>query len=285
MRPKIRIAKKIVDAIATVVLIVALMVCVYLLSAIFLCSTYIIPSESMSWALLPGDQIWVEKLTLGARLFKDSKLNKDEKIPYRLPGLSQLRRGDVIVFNFPYKHLWDSIAMSEVFYVKRCMALPGDTIAIRDFEYRVNNIPSKYQTSAASLRRNFPPDTVMIRLGGAYVLSRIDSTIWTIRNYGPLYVPRCGDSILLSQENINLYKTLIEWECRQSNQPIDIEHGKKYTFKHNYYFVTGDNTAHSTDSRYWGLLPEDFIVGRAFMILWSYDKDGFKWDRIFRRIE
>lgn len=59
----------------------------------------------------------------------------------------------------------------------------------------------------------------------------------------------------------------------------------KYTFSDNYYFMAGDNVAESMDSRYWGLVPEDFIVGRAVMVIWSKNRSGVQWKRILKLIE
>jgi signal peptidase I len=79
---------------------------------------------------------------------------------------------------------------------------------------------------------------------------------WTITDFGPYYIPRKGDTMKLTKSNTILYKTLIEYES--GKEPIIL---KSYTFKNNYYFVAGDNLFSSKDSRYFGVIPEDYIIG------------------------
>lgn len=98
-------------------------------------ASFIIPSDSMAPALLPGDNILVNKCVMGGRIFNvwDALEDKDVNIS-RLPGWGKLKRNDVVVFNFPYlESRWDSIAFRVMkYYVKRCVALPGDTFEIKD---------------------------------------------------------------------------------------------------------------------------------------------------------
>ena len=97
-------------------------------------ATFKIPSDSMEPSLLAGDNILVNKGVMGGRLFNvwDALEGKDVHIS-RLSGLGKIKRNDVIVFNFPYsKQRWDSVAFDVMkYYVKRCVALPGDTFEIK----------------------------------------------------------------------------------------------------------------------------------------------------------
>lgn len=101
---------------------------------------------------------------------------------------------------------------------------------------------------------------------------------WDIKNFGPLYLPQNGDIININRKNYFLYHKLIEWEQMKSIKPtdkgfiMDDEEYKNYKFTKNYYFVAGDNGLNSEDSRYWGLLPEEYIVGKATVVLKSKDK-------------
>ena len=100
---------------------------------------------------------------------------------------------------------------------------------------------------------------------------------WTRDNYGPIYIPRKGDKILITEENYWLYKRIAE---AYEFQPMRI--GEEYTFAMDYYWMMGDNRHNSADSRYWGFVPEDHIVGRPVFIWLSLDKEKHKirWNRL-----
>lgn len=99
---------------------------------------------------------------------------------------------------------------------------------------------------------------------------------WTIKNMGPLHVPRAGDSIPLDLRHFKLYRQVIEYE---TGKKLSFENGARldgipvcgYTFRKNYYFFCGDNAPNSKDSRYWGFAPEEFIIGVVNRISYSQD--------------
>lgn len=121
-------------------------------------------------------------------------------------------------------------------------------------------------------------------------------TGWTRDNYGPIWIPRKGESIELNEHNLAVYKRCIKnyenntLEEKDGKIYINGEEATSYTFKYDYYFMMGDNRHCSADSRSWGFVPEDHIVGKPILIWLSLDKDrsffdgGVRWNRLFRMV-
>jgi len=132
--------KKFLAIIENLIFMIFCMIVILFLVQLFCFTSFKIPSDSMGPALKDGDRILVNKMIKGARLFNVFAAldNKDVTI-YRMPGLGHFKRNDVLVFNFPYQmNRWDSIRMNVMqYYVKRCIALPGDTLEIRGGFYKV----------------------------------------------------------------------------------------------------------------------------------------------------
>ena len=117
---------------------------------------------------------------------------------------------------------------------------------------------------------------------------------WTRDNYGPVWIPRKGASIQLDEKNLALYSRCIgvyegnSLQIKDNQVLINGSSATEYTFKYDYYFMMGDNRHNSQDSRSWGFVPEDHIVGKPILIWLSTDKDrslfngGIRWNRIFR---
>ncbi len=238
---------------------------------VFFFEIYMIPSSSMEPALLPGDIIVVSKMSYGARVLKPVKFIKEKKIEYiRTKGWSSLKKGDIFVFNWPkYRTFADSgSSIYGACVVKRCYGMPGDHVLIKnegsvDFHKDLNLFP-------------------------------FDSTLgWSVDNYGPLYVPAKGEPIELTKRNVIWYKDILRFEnpgdhiedsCLLTNEGKRI---LQYSFKHNYYFMMGDNFYGSEDSRFWGFVPDGNVIGKTGFVLISLDPfaDGFKkirWNRIMK---
>lgn len=122
------------------------------------------------------------------------------------------------------------------------------------------------------------------------------ATGWTRDNYGPIWIPKKGATIKLTLDNIAIYERPIRvyegHDLKISNGSIYIDGklAKTYTFAMDYYWMMGDNRHNSLDSRYWGFVPEDHIVGKPIFIWWSSDPDrhgfsGIRWSRLFRFVD
>ena len=295
---KIRNIDWYLDKILNLFLMVCGAVLIWILLQVTCIATFKIPSDSMEPALLDGDNILVNKCVMGGRLFNIGDALEDEEVNIsRLPGWGKVKRNDVVVFNFPYlEQRWDSIAFRVMkYYVKRCVALPGDTFEISRGHYKVHGYISELGNVESQdnlmriVERGREVDYGIVMRGYPYS----DIVDWDIMNLGPLYLPAKGDVIEMTPKHVALYRNAIEWEqkkkllLRGDTVLLNDSVIHTYRFKENYYFVAGDKVMNSQDSRYWGLLPEPFIVGKAVRIWKSVDRntDKIRWNRIFKKIE
>ncbi len=306
--------------------------------------------------------------------FSSTKKSFSEAIkwPYkRLKGLRNIERNDVVVFNFPagdtvllenqavtyYDVLRDyqleygqqrgrqelesnyTIISRPVDkrenYIKRCVALPNDTVQIIDGDLYVNDQPQApvaEKQYCYTIRTSSPLSAYAIEKLGITELSgsgnhyfspltdsmvetllAMDNVIsverysatdmafphngngWTADNFGPLWIPAKGSTIELNSDTWPYYERVIDVyedndvEVRNGEYFINGEKADNYTFKMDYYWMMGDNRHNSADSRYWGFVPEDHIVGKASFIWLSLDKNksfpaNIRWDRLFNKV-
>lgn len=219
----------------------------------FLFQNYNVPTGSMERTILPGDFLVVSKLTYGPRL---------PLIGYRLPGFRDVKQNDIVVFIQP---------RTEENYVKRCVAVAGQTLEIRNRVLFVDGIesplPEKGQFIGEALPPNYPDPAIFPR----YAPYNKD-------NYGPIRIPKKGDTLALSAQNYEYYRYLLEYEGHQARLIagqvyLDGKPATTYVVKQNYYFMIGDNRDNSLDSRFWGYVPESNIVGSPLFIYWSWNPD------------
>lgn len=296
----------------------------------------------------------------------------------RLKGFRDVRRGDCVVFNFPHGdtvltqapgedyYYWErSVGKERAIaqagpvivrpsdktdhYVKRCVALPGDTLSVRDGLVFIDGVRQEvypgvqmtYSVVTAGERINsrtleklglntgelyfdenlpgypaMPLTAAMVdEVKGYPVVKSVEPNVdvfppdfpdsylslfpftpeykWTRDNYGPLWIPKKGVTVALDEGNLPLYRRIISVyegnELRVEDGKIFIngERTDNYTFKQDYFFMMGDNRHNSLDSRYWGFVPEDHIVGRPALVWLSTDRNrkfpgNIRWGRFFK---
>ncbi|PZX11868.1 signal peptidase I [Breznakibacter xylanolyticus] len=295
-----------------------------------------LPSNSMEMTIGNGDMVVINKLILGPRMRPD-----DPDAFYRAPGFRKVRHNDLIVFNFPEG---DTLLVNRYFesyyslkrqygdmktpggqtllgktayksvtrrpkYIKRVVALPGDTVEMRDGTLWVNH--RKVSVPPTSVRKyvdatgrgdsllkalNIRPynrylqkQTPIYELSVGQVAQHaaLDSHVvplrvpadqpdpyvfphdfrWNVDHYGPVVVPARGMRLDVNERNILLYARLIdvyegnELSVRGDEVLINGQVTRSYVCKMDYYWVMGDNQPHSFDSRYWGFLPANHIIG------------------------
>lgn len=286
-----------------------------------------IPSSSMERTLYTGDHLFVSKLTYGPRLpqtpltvpfthnvmfGKESYSTAIQNNYRRLKGRRNVRRGDVVVFGFPNGDTVLRKAPAEDYYalcrfygkkavvsqlgpvisrpsdkvdhyVKRCVAVAGDTLEVRKGLVWVNG---EKQQVYPGIQFTSTFETVQRDYREIFPFSRGYS--WSRDEFGPLWIPQKGATVTLTQDNLPLYERIINvYEHGDAAQAL---RQGSYTFKQDYYFMMGDNRHNSLDSRYWGFVPEDHIVGKPVLIWLSTDADekfprNIRWNRFLKLVK
>ena len=220
-------------------------------------------------------------------------------------------------------------------YIKRCVAIPGDTLSIVGTKLYVNGteqatLPTQQQiyfVQTTAPLTEYAMAKVGVREWGGNApyyyltmtekeaeaveqMSIVTSVVkydnqdsgteffpnctaynWTQDNFGQLWIPSKGATIELTTENLPLYRRIIEkyeghkLEVADNQIIIDGTPTDSYTFAMDYYWMMGDNRHNSADSRFWGFVPEDHIVGKASFIVLSMGENGIRWNRLFKKIE
>jgi signal peptidase I len=260
------------------IIIIPLLIVIVL--RVFFFEIYKISSSSMEPTLLPGDIILASKMSYGARLLNPLIFFRQKKMEFvRTKGWCDIKKGDVFIFNWPqYYTFKDSIPnIYGICIVKRCYELPGNIVVIKNIELK--NVRMKNEAFMEQKPDLFPHDS---------------TSSWTLDNYGPLYVPAKGQSVILTKKEVSHYIDILRYENPQSEIKdsilfINYLPVSNYTFQHNYYFMLGDSFYNSEDSRYWGFVPDANIIGKAVVILFSLDPNEYglkkiRYSRFFRLI-
>jgi signal peptidase I len=231
---------------------------------IFLFQSFNVPGVSMKNNLNEGDYIIVNKLAYGARIpvtpFSIGSYYINISLPYvRIPGYSMIKKNDILVFNAPTET--EKPIDHRTPTVKRCIALPGENIAIKYGQIFVNNAPQKPVKNILYLRDRLGKPLFMDRsYYSPQIFPNHPNVRWNTDHFGPLRIPKKGQTILLTDENLLLYGKLI---VDHEDNTILTRKAKTHTFHLNYYFVMGDNRSKSIDSRSWGFVPESHMIGKV----------------------
>ncbi|MFH1196017.1 MAG: signal peptidase I [bacterium] len=244
-----------------------------LLIKTFLIETSRVPTGSMEKTILVGDFLFVNKFIYGSSSPRNIPFT-DIALPYfQMPAIREPRSGDIVVFEYPgdRDEMNSEIIMN---YVKRMIGTPGDTIEIKNKVVFVNGkqfpIPPKIQyLRSVPLPQGYADESIFPKGSG-----------WNGDNYGPFIIPKKGQVIPLTVENVDWWRTIIDREYGRrvvsaSNEKVYIDNKPvdSYEIQKDYYFMMGDNRDDSADSRYWGLVPRDKILGQALMIYWSWNPE------------
>ena len=235
-----------------------------------ICDRFVIRGFSMAPTFEQGQKVWVRKYLMGPRIYKRFKFEEGEPLRcFRLPGFRRLRAGDIAVFNSPegWGNTKEVAFQLNYVYAKRCLGAPGDTVGARDCHYYSSGAdPIGIPEEKESQLRATPYSVLTGRGLEAGQFAGFHDH-WTIRDFGPLVVPKQGLTIRLDSAAVRLYAKSIAFEVgswpewsdgRAWLEGLPLE---EYTFRKNWYFFVGDNVVDSRDSRYLGFVPEEFVVG------------------------
>jgi len=237
----------------------------------FVLASFEVPTGSMENEIMTGDFLLVNKFVFGGTTPRTVPFTNVKVPAFKLPAFWHVDRGDVIVFIFPgYR---DEVEASEfAYYLKRCVAVAGDTIQVINRIVYVNGKP-------APVPRNVKFNSTFVHPAG-YGDSRIfpKGTPFNEDNYGPIVIPKKGDVVNLTMDNYQRWDTFIRreghsFELHDQNFYIDGKVQSSYTVGRNYLFGMGDNRDNSLDSRFWGFIPEESVVGTPLIVYWSWDPD------------
>jgi signal peptidase I len=243
----------------------------FLLINNFVVASFLVPTGSMENEVLTGELLFVNKFIYGGTSPRNIPFTNVRLPWFRIPAFRDVKRGDVIVFVFP--GMRDEVESPDfTFYLKRCVGVSGDTIQISNRVLSVNG-------------QMFPlPRNVRFDHGWSVPATEPDDRIfpagsgWNEDNFGPLIVPKQGMVIPLNAQNYSMWQIFIKREGHTVESVagtvlVDGKPATSYTVQRDYLFGMGDHRDNSLDSRYWGFIPKDNLVGSPLIVYWSWDTE------------
>ncbi len=243
--------------------------CAVLVINSFVMASFEVPTGSMEDTVAIGDRVFVNKFIYGGSTPYTIPLTSI-RIPHlRVPGFRSVARGDVIVFDWPGGR--DEIEKPlQMWYLKRCIGLPGDSILIKNQILYVNGTIVPDPPHSKHIRGTvLSPDTP-----NRYIFPR--GSNFNEDNYGPIVVPRRGMKLTLSAANFMGWEVFIrreghDAELQEGKVLIDGKERPEYTVERDYIFAMGDNRDNSLDGRFWGFVPREDVIGTPMIVYWSWD--------------
>lgn len=233
---------------------------------VFVCDRFIVRGVSMYPTLSDGEPVWINKLLMGARIYKSFDTESPELESFRMPGIRDLTVGDLAIFNNPYGRDKEKIEFRiNYVYLKRCVGCPGDTVGIRNCLFYNTRTGDVGLDDEIQHGMEEVPDSLLSYPRGVFPF--VSDLGWTMKSMGPLVIPSKGMNILLDSISTSIYAKVIEYETgrlpvwRYGRCYLGEESLSSYTVGENYYYFIGDNVPQSRDSRYFGFVPEAYVVG------------------------
>jgi signal peptidase I len=229
-------------------------------------ASFVVPTGSMENTVMTGDFLFVNKFVYGPSTPQVIPFFNIPLPYYKFPGIKKPERGDVIVFIYPGDK--DQVEPSEFqYYLKRCVAVAGDTLQIINKKLYVNGKEMPVPEEAKFMHPVNDFDRIRTFPSGRG---------YSGDNYGPIRIPKKGDVIDINYSNYWEWYVFIQREghetsLRGTTVYIDGSPETKYTIDRDYCFGMGDNRDNSEDSRYWGFIPVENVVGTPLIVYWSWD--------------